>query len=312
MTAPIAAAAGAVPVATQRWQVTLDEIKAKVQDLLRQNDQLSQQYKYLLAEQKKAALFIEKQSRKNEKLRDFLKVRNGKSDQQIRIEELERQIAQRKDKLASIEKYAQSLKLKSQYVLSIVEDKKLKISEWELKQSAATAEPAPSKPEITSGDAELDALRKDLETQKAEEVKLEQELNLLAQKAKNPELKRLFEDVERLSTRKDDLLKKSQEKAQGAAKGRSPEFDSLMRQKTELEKRIGSIEDKINVLKNPASGGLAWDSMKKRMVEDMVFWDRQNADLRGKINNVREDITLLEQEIRKLEKKNGGGNGKTK
>lgn len=74
------------------WLLTLDTIKARSNQLMAQNTRLTVDYHALLEEIDQLNVSIEEQGRKNAALADFLKTRHGRSDQQVRIQELERQI----------------------------------------------------------------------------------------------------------------------------------------------------------------------------------------------------------------------------
>ena len=74
------------------WLLTLDTIKAESSRLMTQNTRLNADYHALLEEVDQLNASIEGQGGKNAALADFLKTRHGRSDQQVRIQELERQI----------------------------------------------------------------------------------------------------------------------------------------------------------------------------------------------------------------------------
>ena len=85
--------ADAVPAAPDAaWLLPLDTIKASSSQLMAQNTRLTVDYHALLEEIDQLNVSIEEQGRKNAALADFLKTRHGRSDQQVRIQELERQI----------------------------------------------------------------------------------------------------------------------------------------------------------------------------------------------------------------------------
>lgn len=72
------------------WLLTLDTIKAGSNQLMAQNIRLTVDYHALLEEIDRLNASIEEQGRKNAALADLLKTRHGRSDQQVRIQELDR------------------------------------------------------------------------------------------------------------------------------------------------------------------------------------------------------------------------------
>ncbi len=98
------------------WQQTLDSIKAAAKEEMAKNNSLSQQHQGLVMNARQLADAIAAKRQSNERLTAFLRERNGRTDQQIRIEELNGQIAAAKKQvdastkgLASVQKEWQSL-----------------------------------------------------------------------------------------------------------------------------------------------------------------------------------------------------------
>ncbi len=81
------------------WILTLETIKARVSELTAQNVQLTADYNAFLGEIDQLNVSIEEQIKRNTALADFLKTRHGRSDQQVRIQELEKQIKDKRDEL---------------------------------------------------------------------------------------------------------------------------------------------------------------------------------------------------------------------
>ncbi len=78
-----------IPVPEQ-WQLTLDVIKSKVQSLIIENNRLQVEYRKLIEQAQKLQQSIDDQQDKNGQMDRFLKERHGRTDQQVRIEELTR------------------------------------------------------------------------------------------------------------------------------------------------------------------------------------------------------------------------------
>lgn len=94
------APADAVPAGdSAAWLLTLETIKARSSQLMAQNARLTADHHMLLEDISQLNASIEEQGRKNAALADFLKTRHGRSDQQVRIQELEKQIKAKRDGL---------------------------------------------------------------------------------------------------------------------------------------------------------------------------------------------------------------------
>jgi hypothetical protein len=137
----------------EQWQLTLDVIKSKAQNLLVENNGLQVQYRQLLEQVQKLQQSIDGQQSKNEQLERTLNERHGRTDQQIRIEEL-----------------TQSIKIKSQQA----RDRDLQLEDLKRKQ------PQPDyKVQQPADNDQLPQLRKQLEDETRQEVLLEDERNSL-------------------------------------------------------------------------------------------------------------------------------------
>lgn len=138
------APAGEVPAeGSAAWLLTLETIKAKSSQLMAQNTRLTTDYHMLVGDVDQLNVSVQEQSRKNAALADFLKTRHGRSDQQIRIRQLEGQIKDKRDELNRRRREKGGFKGRG----------------------------AVPKPEN-----ELGCLRKELEVEKANEAKLEADL----------------------------------------------------------------------------------------------------------------------------------------
>ena len=65
------------------WYAALDNIKARIQGLMEDNSRLTEENRSLQQQEKKLWADIEAQAQKNEQMRQLLKERNGKTDQQV-------------------------------------------------------------------------------------------------------------------------------------------------------------------------------------------------------------------------------------
>ena len=305
-----------LPVGAEQWQLTFDVIASKVKRLMEENNLLVTQYQTRLAQQQKLHLAINDQTLKNEAIKKFLKERNGKTDQQIRLEELNAQMKLKKPAATLKEREANVLKSQVLDWQHKIELKKLKIAEWELHQNmpAPVAEVKPAE-EDSSVDQELNSLRKELETQKAQEVGLEQKLEVLRNHSKvtdgqgkadaaalGQEMKSLQQRLDFLRKQKFSLLARVPAASQNSVADRN-RYQQMMNRKADLESKIRNFEIRINLLRDPSTFGLSWVSQKKELIRDIVAADAANGQMRAKINNLREDIALLEEQIAKMDKK---------
>mgnify|MGYP003394180813 CR=1 FL=1 len=289
----------------QQWSMTFDTIKSKVNVLLERNNQLSADYRSLVESQQKTVQSIEEQGTKNLSMQQFIKERHGKTDQQVRQEELEGQLKVKKVQLAI--RQGQALELKDQLTRlnRLLELKKTKIADLELRQNMPAASAQTADVISASGDAELDNLRKELEEQKAEEVHLEEQLCSMTQETKHPEMALLREKLASLQRQKEELLKGAPviEGHKGSSDIDRKMYFAAIEQKAKLESRIHQFENKMNSLKSSSGFSVTWTKEKKKLIHEVVQMDARNSQLRGKINNLREDIALLKEGVNNLQKK---------
>ena len=301
-------AQGQSPMDAQQWQLTFDVIKTKVAALVEANNQLTGEYQSLLAQAQEAQKAIEEQSKKNEKIRQFLKERGDRSDQQVRIEELTGQVKNLGQQMADHQRQADSVKAQAMDWQRRIDLMNLKISNWELHQNT----PVPDAVVPQAGDLELNALRKDLESQKEQEARLEAELAALVDRRNI--LGRDRDEIEDLKQKLEDLRRQKALLPQKSAGGSVDfgRYQQMTTQKMGLESKIHTFEIRINALKDHQLLGLTWDSQKKKLIHDIVLADAKNSQMRQKINNVHEDIDLLRGQIASLEKLANFSRGKGK
>lgn len=308
---------GEMPTANNaaQWQLTLDVVKAKLRTLMDQNNQLNAQYRSLQAQEQDLLRMVETQGKKNEDLREFLRERNGKTDQQARIEELENRLQARRAVLPALEKEAGALRKEAEAWQHTVDLKTLRISDWQLRHNtpgASVPVPPPSDSVaaiVPSGDLELDGLRQELEAQKTREADLENQLSSWAQDAQDPQAGILRQKATFLRKQKEDLLAKVSKQDTGGRVN----YDLMMQQKAQLEANIRAFEARINTLKDLKAAGFSPEGQNKELVREVVRVDARNTQMRQKVNNLREDIVILREQIAVLEKKmNGGPYGKGK
>ena len=157
----------------EQWQLTLDVVKSKVQTLVIENNGLQVEYRKLIEQSQKLQQSINAQQYKNEQMARFLKERHGRTDQQVRINEL-----------------PQIIKTKSQEARTY--DEQL----GNLKRNRQKAKSSQNiQPQV---DDQLVQLRKQLEDESTQEVLLKNELStpLLQNARMYDQLKRRKEQLE--------------------------------------------------------------------------------------------------------------------
>src|SRR5438128_1338473 len=93
----------------EQWQLTLDVIKSKAQTLMAQNNGLQEERRQLLGQLEKIQQSIAQQRDKNEQMEHFLKERHGRSDQQVRLEELTPLIKAKRQQVLTLNKQLEKL-----------------------------------------------------------------------------------------------------------------------------------------------------------------------------------------------------------
>ncbi len=157
--------------------MTLDVIKSKAQTLLVENNGFQVEYRKLTEQAQKLRQSIDEQQNKNEQMARFLKERHGRTDQQVRIEELTQIIKTKKQEVRNFDEQWENLKKKQADLDHRIQQAKNMISHIELRQQMGTKEvQAYQNSGQAPGDDQLTQLRKQLEDENRQEVLLENEL----------------------------------------------------------------------------------------------------------------------------------------
>ena len=262
--------------------------------MLKENTALTAEYNDLVGQTNTVAASMEEQTRNNVSLQEFLKERKGRTDQQLRIEEIEGQIKDKKTALLDAQKGAEKFEAQVADAERKVRLKQLKISEWELRQNS---DPVPAPPDP------LDGLRQQLDEEKAKEVKLEAELRSSTEPGapvdglkQEEALRRELADL--LVQKKDFEARASDNDTQKRNKAL---YSQVLRKKDDLESKIEIFEARFKQLKGLGKDG--GDLEKKRIVRAIARADDHNNDLRQKAAQLREDIVLLRGRIGELERR---------
>ncbi len=254
----------------EQWQLTLDMIKSKTQDLMIENNGLQVQYRQLYGELEKLQREVFDWQSKNELMALSLKQRHGRTDQQMRIDDLQGQIRIKKERLGA------------------------------LKVRKNTA------PDM-SGNNDLTQWRQQLEDESKQEVVLENELKDLQAGNNTQNLKE--EDIiaqNKILEARLELLRAGQispgsNYPEAQADYHVRMVDQLKGRKEELEAKISAYESRMEQLKESSLLSLSWTQKRKRLIHEMVVTDARNNQMREKIKVLHEDIDVLNQQIAMLE-----------
>ncbi len=296
--------------AVAQWQLTLDVIKSKAQHLLDVNNQLTQEANTLSQQMQMLGQTIEQKRAGNDGMRQLLKERHGKTDQQIRIEELTKTLKAKKALLASRPRGISALQKEEAQLQRQIDAKKIKVSELETQRNTAQQPPAPSVQE------DLNGVRAQLEQEKANEVAIEQEVEDF-KKGQNQQQANeggLAQANRELQSRLDVLRQqKAQQQAQPTGGQDNKErYYELQRRKSELDDKIRDYERRIDQMKDSLVTDISWSAKKKKLIHDMVQKDARNQEMREKINDLREDVEILHDHVDKLERRVNLGPSKSK
>lgn len=293
------------------WQLTLDVIKAKAEALLQKNNDMMAQRDALLKQYNQEQKIIETLKKNNEEIRQFLKERHGRSDEQFKMDEIEAQIHQRKALLKETQDRLVQLNQVSEGLDQKIQLKKLRISDIQIDQKKQdlqlSMQQALKEKDASKDDDELIALKKKLHEQKEQEAVLEKQgdqaqLGMFKEpvQVSTEEINALEEKQDNLRHQKDDLQKRLNGDNNQANMHR---YQELMLKKSELEEKIKGFEVVLNQLKESSKENLTDDKSNKLMLKQMIKIDNRNTQLKQKVHELQENVLVLRSQVRRLEKK---------
>ena len=145
----------------EQWQLTLDVIKSKAHTLGIENDGLQAEHRQLIEQLQKLQKSIYDQHYKNEQLTGYNKERHGRTDQQVRIEELNQIVKIKTQKAKISDEELGNLQWKKTDMDHKIQSLKYTISDIELhRQAEKNMVPAPQNDAEPQADDELTQLRK--------------------------------------------------------------------------------------------------------------------------------------------------------
>jgi chromosome segregation ATPase len=293
----------------EQWQLTLDVIKSKAQTLMVENNGLQSEYRQLIGQVQRLQQVIDDQQNKNGQISILLKERRGRTDQQLRMDELAQAGKTKRQEIHAFEEQFKNLEKKQVDLGHTIQQLKDTISGIEFHQQAEKKEARISQNPGAQED-ELTPWRKQLEDDNRQEVLLENEWRNLKTGAqmKNLNVDALEEENKQLEARLNILqlqklqhIRKSSDMVLAQANARR--YDQLRKRKDELETSINAYESRLDELRQSSLLALSWPAKKKKLIHDMVQVDARNNQMRDNIKVLREDIDVLRDQVARLERR---------
>ena len=294
----------------EQWQMTLDGIKSRAQTLLIEHNGLQDEYRRLMGELRKLQGLILDLQNKNEQIDRLLRERQGRTDQQMRVDELTESLKAKRQQDTVLIQQLEDLKKKKADREHGIQLLKYAITDLELRrQSKIQDEQATQNPAAQKVD-QLTPWRKQLEDANRQEVLLENELQalksqdttkVLNQDAIDEENKELQARLDVLRLQKLHQVKRASEATQAQANARR--YQELKTRKDALEANINAYELRLAELKEGSLMALSWPLKKKKLIHEMVIKDARNNQIRDRIKSLHEDIDVLRDQVGRLERR---------
>lgn len=298
---------------TPEWQLTLDVIRAKSDTLVDKNNKLVAHRDAMAARYTQLETSITELKANNDELRQFLKDRHGRSDEQIHLEEIASQVKFKEAQVKEIQKELTNLQDDVSSVQQKIQLKKLKMTALNLQNkediSKANIQKAMEDRNLIENSEELTKLREAFEQERKNEDVLGKQLAQL--KPNQPkegvlapvddaQIELLEKNLQTLRQQKEDLQKRiSVDNNQPGQK----RYEKLMLKKRVLEETIHESEVQLNRLRDPHALSFLSNPRKKEVLRQMIEVDTRNGKLRQKMVSLREDLDLLREQVRRLERK---------
>ena len=296
------------------WLLTLDVIKAKTEALMGKNSKLMAERESLMREYKDQQEKIHSWQAKNHDLMEFLKTRHGRSDEEMKVVELNGQIKAKKEQLKALNDGLINLNKEAEAVDQKIQLKKLRISDLQLKHNQdgleAKMQQVLKQQEIIEDDAEMIGLKQQLQQQKDQEQAFEGQVKELdyqrmsaaatSQPVDDQKIKVLEDKVQSLRQQKEDLQKHINSDNSQANLQR---YQQLMTRKNELQSKIKDFDSQLGQLNGGKGNDLTEDKTNKQLLKRMIQLDNQNARLRQQITIFGENVTLLKTQVKRLERR---------
>jgi len=295
----------------EEWQLTLDVIKSKAQNLVMENEGLKTECRQLNEQSQNLLQEIYNQQSKNDQAELYLKERHGRTDQYLRIEELTPIVRKKLQSFRALNDKLEGLKKKSLELDNKIQELKYTISEIQLHQQAEEQKSKLSAVvRKVPVDDQLSKWRKQFEDENKQEVILENELKDLKTGDTKQNLnidtidkenKDLDNKLNALRLQKLHHIKDTSDISLAQANARM--YAELRKQKSELEANISAYELRMDELKETSLMALSWTHKRKKMIHEMVQADARNNQMRDTIKELHEDIDVLKDQVARLERR---------
>lgn len=291
--------------------MTLDVIKSKAQSLMVENNGFQVEYRKLTGQLQQLRHSIDEQQNKNEQMASFLKERHGRTDQQVRVEELTQIIKTKKQEIRNFDDQWGQLNRMQEALNHRIQQAKNMISHIELRQQMGTKEvQAYQNSGQAPGDDQLMQLRTQLEDENRKEVLLEDEWGSLktGDKTQNLNVDAVNEQNKKLEARlgilRLQILRHNKESSgRGHGQTNARKYEQLKKRKDLLMAKINAYELRLDELRESLLTSLSWKERKKGLVREMVQTDARNNQIRDNIKVLREDIDVLRDQVARLERR---------
>jgi chromosome segregation ATPase len=293
----------------EQWQMTLDGIKSKAQSLMVENNGLQDERRQLLDQVRDLLRAINDQQNRNDQMSLLLKQRHGRTDQQLRIDELTQSIKSKSPQAKVLDEQLENLRRKKSDLERKVQLLSQTVANEDLRQQAERAQ-AVGSPVNPQEDGQLTQLRQQLEDANKQEVLLADQLENLKTGGKSQSLSvdAIDEENKQLEARLDVLrLQKLQHERRISdvqlAQANVRMYEKLRIRKDQLEASINAYGSRLDELRESSLMALSWPLKKKKLDHELVQTDAHNNQIREKIKELREDIGILKDQVAKLERK---------
>ena len=290
----------------EQWQLTLDVIKAKAQTLLIKNNQIRAEYRKLIEQAQELKQTLKDQQDKNEAIRLLLNQRHGRTDQQVRLDDLQQTVKTKRQQAREFQERLENLQKKQLDLGREIQSQRRKAADIQRHQQDQKKEtPAPEA--VGAPDGQLTDLRRQLEEEKKQEVILEDQLSSLKSggPSQNLDVHAIEEANKQLQLQLKDLQEQKSKKSPEGTLGTSQQlkYDELKKRKDQLEAAIRAYEMRLDQLRYSSGLTSSWAVEKKKLIHEMVQKDARNNQLREKIKILREDVDILKDQVAKLERR---------
>jgi len=309
----------------RQWVQKFEELKTRVLDLTKENDQLMAEYNSLRESaghwQEKINQQISGNKAAEEKLQMARQAEGKNEPGQMRrqLETKQNEVLARKKEILQLDRKISVLEKKVQYKKFLASGPKpvaLDSSTAIIKPAAPV--PPPPAPDPGKEEAqmkELEELKVKLADNQNKEQSLNQELGQLEQqgasipseeqlKALEEENRHLKEQIasleeKRLIPKAPSVSVRVESKEPDPLKGK---YALMIQQKETLASKIAELESSLNAVQDPYLPS-SWEEEKKKFLNEILETDKENQALREQAIQLKENTVVLEDKINNIEQR---------